>query len=222
MDVMLGFLGQYLTAAEFIGKEPTLTVQKVTLEKVESLKTTEDDGGGKMRDRVVVYFKEVKDGRGLLLNRTNAEALKEMWGRETNGWLGKRITFHVQQVRVGPKVEPGIRVKGSPELKKPHTFQLKLPRKKAIAYTLLPTAAPEDVDTTTGEVTQSPPTSDLLARIAACQTVAAVEALRPEVSALPKNSQERALAVETAKAMIEELKAGDAVAGLAAMKDDVL
>lgn len=139
MDMGLGFLGQYITAAELVGKEPTLTIDRVTLEAVESMKPTDDEGGGKMRNRIVVYFKESKAGRGWLLNRTNAECIKEMWGRETEEWLGHRITLHTQQVRVGPKIEPGIRVKGSPELTAPRTFDLRLPRKKPIKTTLVPT-----------------------------------------------------------------------------------
>jgi hypothetical protein len=139
MDVMLGFLGEYISAAELAGKPPvTLTIDKVTLELVESLK---DDGGGKMKNKIVVYFAESKSGRGWLLNRTNCEALKELWGRETNDWLGHKITLHTAPVRVGQKMDIGIRVKGSPELTEPRVFELTLPRKKPIKTTLLPTGA---------------------------------------------------------------------------------
>lgn len=146
MDVMLGFLGEYITAAEIVGKTPTLTINKVTLEKVESLK--KDDGeAGKMKDRVIVYFAEGKSGRGWLLNRTNAECLRALFGsRETNDWLGKRVTLHAMQVRVGPKMEPGIRVKGSPDLKEPLTFELRLPRKRPTPMTLVPTGTAPTTD----------------------------------------------------------------------------
>ena len=139
MDMGLGFLGTYITAAELVGKEPTLTISRVTLEKVESLKVNDDSGGGKMKDRVIVYFKESRGDRGWLLNRTNAECIKELWGRETDAWVGHKLTLFTTNVRVGPKVEPGIRVKGSPELDKPLTFDLRLPRKKPMPMTLVPT-----------------------------------------------------------------------------------
>lgn len=140
MDMGLGFLGQYITAAELVGKTPTLTIDKVTLEQVESLKPTGDDeGGGKMRQRIVVYFKESRGGRGWLLNRTNGECIKEMWGRETDSWLGKRVTLTAKQVRVGPKMEPGIRVVGSPDIEKDLNFELRLPRKKPIRTALVKT-----------------------------------------------------------------------------------
>jgi hypothetical protein len=146
MDMGLGFLGTYITAAELVGKEPTLTIGRVTLEKVESLKATDDAGAGKMKDRVIVYFKESKSERGWLLNRTNAECIKELWGRETDNWLGHKVTLYTTPVRVGPKVEPGIRVKGSPELDKPRTFDLKLPRKKPTPMTLVPTGKTKPAD----------------------------------------------------------------------------
>lgn len=143
MDYQLGFLGIYITAAELVGKTPTLTIDKVVLEKVESMNKGDDDSGGKMKDRLIIYFAESRSGRGWLVNRTNAEAIREMWGRNTEDWLGKRITLMTQQVRVGPKMEPGIRVMGSPELKAPLTFQLRLPRKKPVPMTLVPTGAKE-------------------------------------------------------------------------------
>lgn len=139
MDMGLGFLGTYITAAELAGREPTLTIGKVALEKVESLKVNDDAGGGKMKDRIIVYFQESKSERGWLLNRTNAECIKELWGRETNDWIGHKVTLHAIQVRVGPKMDLGIRVKGSPELDAPRTFDLRLPRKKPVPVTLIPT-----------------------------------------------------------------------------------
>lgn len=151
MDVMLGFLSQYIGAAELVGKPPvTMTIGRVTLEKVESMKIGDDEGKGKEKDRVIIYFENSKSGRGWLLNRTNAECIKELWGRETDAWIGKRITLHAQNVRVGPKMEPGIRVLGTPEITEPKQFQLKLPRKKPIPMTLLPTGkkAPAPADAT--------------------------------------------------------------------------
>jgi hypothetical protein len=158
MDVGLGFLGIYITAAELVGKTPTLTISKVTLEKVESLKT-DDEGAGKVKDRIIVYFKESKGDRGWLLNRTNAECIKELWGRETNDWIGHKITLYTCPVRVGPKMDIGIRVKGSPELTSARTFSLKLPRKKPIPTTLHPTGVGSEqkkpvVSDPSGEMTE--------------------------------------------------------------------
>jgi len=152
MDVMLGFLSQYISAAELVGKSPvTMTIGRVSLEKVESMKIGDDEGASKVKDRIIVYFENSKSGRGWLLNRTNAECLKELWGRETDNWIGKRITLHAVNVRVGPKMEPGIRVLGTPEISEPKQFALKLPRKKPIPMTLLPTGKPKQPEPDTEE-----------------------------------------------------------------------
>lgn len=138
MDYKLGFLSDYIAAVELAGKEPTLTIASVVLEKVESLKN-DGDGPGKVKDRWIARFKESKGERGWLVNRTNAESIRAMWGNDVKQWVGHKITLFTTPVRVGPKMELGIRVKGSPELKEPLRFELKLPRKKPVWVTLLPT-----------------------------------------------------------------------------------
>ena len=45
MDMGLGFIGTYITAAEIVGKTPTLTIERVTLEEVESMKKDDGDVG---------------------------------------------------------------------------------------------------------------------------------------------------------------------------------
>lgn len=142
MDYKLGFKGQYVSAVEIGTHQPTLTINKVVLEKVESLQKDDEGGAGKSRDRIVIYFHEAD--RGWVLNRTNAECLVAMWGRETEGWAGHKVTIFATQVRVGPKMELGIRVKGSPELEKPLTVEVKLPRRKPTSMTLVPTKRGQD------------------------------------------------------------------------------
>ena len=139
-DYGIGFLGQYISAAELVGKRVTVKMDRVELEEVEPV----DDGkkkNAKAKDRWIVYFSTAKgpSKRGWLLNRTNAECIKAMWGRETTDWIGHSVTLHTERVQVGPAIEPGIRVLGSPDITEPITFDLKLPKKKAIKVTLMPT-----------------------------------------------------------------------------------
>ena len=136
MHYKLGFKGQYVSAVELTNKSPTLTITSVVIEKVESMQK-DDDGAGKMKDKIIVYFAEAD--RGMVLNRTNAECIVALWGAETNGWVGHKLTIFATQVRVGPKMEAGIRIKGSPELTAPKQVEVKLPRKKATTMTLIPT-----------------------------------------------------------------------------------
>ena len=68
----------------------------------------------------------------LVLNRTNGECLKALFGRNVDDWIGKRITLYVAEFNG----EPCIRIKGSPDIERPITFELKLPRKKPRPMTM--------------------------------------------------------------------------------------
>jgi len=132
VDYRLFFKGDYIAAAEFQGKEPTLTIAAVKLVKLE-------DETGRLRDRGVVYFRETD--RGWVINRTNAECLVALWGRDTDGWAGKRVTLCATNVRLGTETTIGIRIKGSPDLAAPLDVVVKLPRKKPFTIRLLVTKA---------------------------------------------------------------------------------
>lgn len=132
----------YIAADEFGGSEPTLTITRVQLIKFE-------DDGGKAKSKGVVSFKE-RD-RAWILNRTNAECLAAMFGHETDGWHGKRVTLCAQSVRFGGETKNGIRIKGSPDLAQPVSFDLKLPKKKAQRVTLVPTTVRAQQQTQTQE-----------------------------------------------------------------------
>lgn len=134
-------VGQFLKAAEFgtgtIPAQPTFTIANVVLEKLESVAVGDNEGSSKMKTKGVVYFREVD--RGWVLNRTNAECLAAIFGKETNDWIGKRVTLFAADVRVGAKMDIGIRVKGSPDIAKEVTVSVKLPRRKPIPMRLIPT-----------------------------------------------------------------------------------
>lgn len=125
--------GDYITADEFGGKEPTLTITKVALVKLE-----QDDGRAK--NKGVVWFKGTE--RGWVLNRTNVLLLVALFGNETDAWIGKRVTLHAQAVKFGGETKNGIRVKGSPDLARAINVEVKLPRRKAQHVKLVPTGRP--------------------------------------------------------------------------------
>jgi hypothetical protein len=60
-----------------------------------------------------------------------------MFGRETDEWVGKRITLYPTTFND----EPCIRVKGSPDIEADLSFELKLPRKAPKATRLVKTKA---------------------------------------------------------------------------------
>ena len=129
MDIALLFPSKYLKSAEFKGLDVTLTIADIKLEELAT------DGGG-TKTKGVVSFRETK--KLWVINRTNSDCLKGMWGRETDNWIGKRVTLYP-----APFSDPftgeqstAIRVRGSPDIAKDTTVEIHLPRKKPVRMTM--------------------------------------------------------------------------------------
>ena len=71
------------------------------------MKEFENDDGGKESKPILTF----KDEKRMVLNKTNAHAISELHGDDTDLWLGKEITLIVQEVTFGNKLVPAIRVK---------------------------------------------------------------------------------------------------------------
>lgn len=125
-DYELLFPGRFIKSVEFKGKDVTLTMTGVETEEL-----PQDKGGNKLRG--IIAFKETK--KKLVLNRTNAECLVAMFGRDYDKWNGHRVTFYPAPY----EGETCIRVKGSPELKDVLEAEIKLPRKRPFKMRLIPT-----------------------------------------------------------------------------------
>jgi hypothetical protein len=130
MNWKLMFKGDYIAAVEMGDKTPTLTIKGVKLCKLE-------DDKGRQKDKGIVFFREID--RGWVLCKTNAMCLARMFGDDTNDWTGKRVTLFSTPVQVGKEKQPGIRVKGSPDLAAPMTVEIKLPKKKPFPMRMLVT-----------------------------------------------------------------------------------
>ena len=124
------FPGRFLKAGLFKGKDVTLTITKVRLEDLPQEK------GGE-RPRGILSFSETK--LELVLNRTNGEAIKAMFGRDTGEWVSRKVTFYPATLGDCDFADIAVRVRGSPELAEPLEFELRLPRKRPRAVTLVPT-----------------------------------------------------------------------------------
>lgn len=91
------FPSKYLRAADLQGRTPTVTISEVKTE------TVGDD------QRLVVYFTG-KD-KGLVLNKTNANAIADILGDEdTDNWTDGRITLITAKVDFQGKRVPAIRI----------------------------------------------------------------------------------------------------------------
>lgn len=83
------------------GGEMSLTIAKV------EMKTFDRDEGSK-DTKPIIYFAEEKQ---MVCNKTNANIIAEMYGNDTDDWIGKAIILTVKDVDFQGKTVLGIRVK---------------------------------------------------------------------------------------------------------------
>lgn len=138
------FPNRFLKAGEFQKKDVTLTISAVKIEELEGTK-------GKENKAIVSFAHTAKQ---LVLNKTNGLSIKAMFGRETNDWIGKKVTFFPAEIKFEDS-DLAIRVRGSPDIPGPITFELKLARKKPRSVTLQ--------KTTVGAPRASPPPAPVVA-----------------------------------------------------------
>lgn len=106
-----------------------MTIKGIRIEKL-----PQDKGGEKPKGIVAFNERDLE----LVLNRTNAECLKGMFGRDTDAWIGKRVTFFPMPMTdsfTGERIT-AIRVRGSPDLPADKAVEVRLPRKKAMTMTM--------------------------------------------------------------------------------------
>lgn len=145
------FPGRFLKAGLFKGKNVTLTVVAVDVEKL-----PQDKGGDRVRG--ILSFKETD--MQLVLNKTNGICVRAMFDRKPQDWVGKRITFAPEKDKFGREVVDAIRVVGSPDIAGSIDVEIRMPKKKPKKRTLTktdmskkqgaaptaPTPPPEDPD----------------------------------------------------------------------------
>lgn len=83
------------------GGEMPLTISKI------DMKDFDGDNGAKER-KPIIFFANDKQ---MVCNKTNGTTLGEMFGNETDDWIGKEITLIVQSVDFAGKSTPAIRIK---------------------------------------------------------------------------------------------------------------
>lgn len=96
MDINTAFPGTFLKAADLQGRQIPVVMERVEMEDV---------GGD---HKPVVYFQGKE--RGLVLNKTNASIISDMYGSETGQWTGKRIVLYPARVEFQGRLVDAIRV----------------------------------------------------------------------------------------------------------------
>ncbi len=98
MDINKAFSGDWIKATDFgQGETRTLTIKHVSMEKV-----GEDE-------KPVVAFLEMT--QGLVLNKSNATSIANLYGPDTTAWAGKQITLFQTWVDFAGKQVQAIRVR---------------------------------------------------------------------------------------------------------------
>lgn len=95
---------RFLSADDIDGEVP-VTIASITFEKMK-------DNEGKEQDKPVMLF--LKVDKGLVLNKTNAQRIAEIYGDETDNWPGKKITLYTESVTAFGETKWAIRVKPVP------------------------------------------------------------------------------------------------------------
>lgn len=163
MDYEKLFPGRFIKSADLDNRDVTLEIRAVRAEEIEG------------KPKAIVSFHGTK--KELVMNRTNAESLKLMFGRETNDWLGKKVTIY--PVTIPDPFNPGgttraIRVRGSPHITTADSATIQR-GKKTIKVSVVPTGRnaranvarqqpaepppppPPEHDEYTGEILGEPP-----------------------------------------------------------------
>jgi len=127
MDIGDAYPSPYLKVTDLKGKTLKLKIKAVSLESVGD------------KNKPVLYFEGAD--KGLVLIKTNAVAIAEAYGSDTDGWIGKYIELYPTTVYFQGKNTPCLRVRPitSPSAKMQHT-----------AATLPKTSMPSD-DTPSNE-----------------------------------------------------------------------
>ncbi len=108
MNINEAFPSKYLKADDLQGREVTVSIDHVAMEKVG------DD------NKMALYFRGKQ--KGIILNKTNAMNIATAYGTDTNNWIGNPVILFpawvdfqgksVQAIRVRPGMAGGVATGG--------------------------------------------------------------------------------------------------------------
>ena len=101
MRISEAYPSKYLKAADLDGQDRAVSIRACIQEELGQ--------GVEMETKPVLYF----DGgqKGLVLNKTNAQAIADDYGDDTEAWAGREIVLFIQKVTFQGKLMPAIRVR---------------------------------------------------------------------------------------------------------------
>ena len=137
MKVSEMFPRKYLSGEDLTG-ETVATIKGVTVEQMRPA------AGSRPEAKYVLYFTDL--AKALILSRTTAEQIAELFGDDTAGWTGKRVTLYPVPMTVAQRQVVAVRVKAAKLV--PASF----PASEAGTYAGMGTAGSPNAAPTTGEI----------------------------------------------------------------------
>ena len=98
MNIDSAFPSPFIKASDLQGRDIPLTMREVKFEKV-----GDDD------QKPVLYFQGTE--KGMVLNKTNANTIKIIYGVETSAWIGQQIVLYLMKVEFKGDLVDAIRCK---------------------------------------------------------------------------------------------------------------
>lgn len=95
---------QWIYAFDLAGRDVVVTIGEVKAALVK-------DSEGKAQKKPVVFFRESKDKRGLVLCKTNGKTIASLYGSDTDKWIGRKITLFPTQVSAFGQTVDAIRIR---------------------------------------------------------------------------------------------------------------
>lgn len=118
MNIDSAFPSKYLKASDLNGKTARVTIRAVTMEDV-----------GRDDRKPVLYFQGKE--KGLVLNRTNSQAIATLFGQETDNWAGGDLELFTVMTDYQGQAREAIRVRIAPRKPAAATATAAAPRAAA-------------------------------------------------------------------------------------------
>lgn len=99
MNIYKLFPSRYVTALDLNGHDVTVTMKTVAMEEM----------GAQNEEKPVVFFSDAS--KGMVLNKTNAMTIADLYGPDTENWGGKRITLYSAKVKAFGSTHDAIRIR---------------------------------------------------------------------------------------------------------------
>lgn len=94
------FPSKYVCAEDLNGQDAPVTIERIGIEEM-------PNGDGEQKP--VLYFTGCR--KGLVLNKTNAKRIAQMYGNDTNAWIGHEIVLYPSETDLRGETVPCIRVR---------------------------------------------------------------------------------------------------------------